>query len=85
MPCTAFLDIPVRVLGGFYMADRYALGDVVRLKKQHPCGGFEWKVIRLGADVKLRCLGCGRMVILEREELYRRTRAITPDGDQKRG
>jgi hypothetical protein len=44
----------------------------VRLRKPHPCGGSEWEVTRLGADIGLRCLGCGRYVMLERAVLERR-------------
>ena len=52
------------------------LGDVVRLKKQHPCGGYDWKVTRLGADIGLECLTCGHRVMLTRRELARRTKTI---------
>lgn len=50
----------------------FAIGDVVRLKKPHPCGGFEWTVVRLGADIGVKCLVCGRKVLLPRRELERR-------------
>jgi hypothetical protein len=50
----------------------FALGDVVRLRKPHPCGGFDWQVTRLGADIGLRCQTCGRHVLLERAVLERR-------------
>jgi len=67
------------------------LGDVVRLRRRHPCGGDEWLVDRLGADIGMRCLTCGRHVLLERAVLERRlvgfvgrgdpeiTRAVRPD------
>jgi hypothetical protein len=45
---------------------------VLKLRKAHPCGGFDWEVTRLGADIGLRCLGCGRRVLLERAVLERR-------------
>ena len=45
---------------------------MVRLRKPHPCGGYDWEVTRLGADIGLRCLGCGRRVMLERAVLERR-------------
>jgi hypothetical protein len=48
------------------------LGDVVRLRKRHPCGGYDWEVVRLGADIGLRCLGCNRRVLLERAVLEKR-------------
>jgi hypothetical protein len=53
-----------------------SLGDVLRLRKPHPCGGDTWQVTRLGADIGLRCLGCGRRVMLERAVLERRTKAV---------
>jgi len=51
------------------------LNDVLRLRKPHPCGSLEWKVVRLGADIGLECLRCGRRVLLPRRELARRIKA----------
>ncbi len=48
------------------------LDDILRLRKPHPCGSYEWKVVRLGADIGLECTGCGRRVLLTRRELARR-------------
>jgi hypothetical protein len=48
------------------------LGDVVRLKKKHPCGGYQWQVIRLGADIGIKCLQCQRRVLLPRSTFERR-------------
>ena len=50
----------------------FAVGDVVRLKKPHPCGGFDWSVVRLGADIGVKCATCGRRVLLPRRDLERR-------------
>ena len=50
------------------------LGDVVRLKKKHPCGSYEWQVVRLGADIGIKCRGCQRRVLLERHEFQRRVK-----------
>jgi hypothetical protein len=47
------------------------LNDVLRLRKTHPCGEDRWKVIRLGADIKIECLGCGRQIMLPRRKLAR--------------
>ena len=58
------------------MADDVRLGDVLRLKKRHPCGSEEWEVYRMGADIGLRCLGCGRRVLLPRARLQPRVRAV---------
>jgi hypothetical protein len=60
----------------------FAPGDVVRLRKPHPCGGREWTVSRVGADIGLVCSTCGRRVLLERRELERRViaREAAADG-----
>ncbi len=57
------------------------LGDVVRLKKRHPCGGYEWQVIRLGADIGISCLQCQRRVLLERSVFERRVKAFVSRGE----
>ena len=57
------------------------MGDVVRLRKPHPCGGFEWEVVRLGADIGLRCRGCGRRVLLERRTLEKRLKVFVSRGE----
>jgi hypothetical protein len=54
------------------------LGDRLRLRKQHPCGGFDWGVVRLGADIGLRCEKCGRRVLLPRSEVERRIKQVLP-------
>jgi len=56
------------------------IGDVVRLKKPHPCGANEWEVTRLGMDIGLACLGCGRKVRLIRSEFDRRFRVFVRRG-----
>ncbi len=58
----------------------FLMGDVVRLRKPHPCGGADWQVVRLGADIRLKCLTCGRLVLLERRELERRVKAFVSRG-----
>ena len=65
------------------MLPELQMGDIVRLRKPHPCGGYEWKVIRMGADIGLECLSCGRRILLTRRVLARRLKAILPEkGDQ---
>jgi hypothetical protein len=59
------------------------LDDVVRLRKAHPCGGYDWRVVRLGADIGLKCLSCGHRVLLPRRVFERRlksfiSRAVQP-------
>jgi hypothetical protein len=56
------------------------LGDVVRLKKKHPCGGYEWQVVRVGADIGIKCLKCQRRVLLERSVFERRVNAFISRG-----
>lgn len=52
------------------------IDDVVRLRKPHPCGGSDWQVVRLGADIGLKCLGCQRRVLLPRAEFERRVKSF---------
>ncbi len=56
------------------------LDDVVRLRKPHPCGSTDWVVVRLGADIGLRCLGCGRRVLLPRRTLEKRLKLFVTRG-----
>ena len=58
------------------------LDDVLRLRKPHPCGGYEWRVVRLGADIGLVCLTCGRRVLLTRREVEKRTKQIVSRGPE---
>jgi hypothetical protein len=55
------------------------IDDIVRLRKPHPCGSFEWKITRLGADIGLECMGCKRRVMLPRRQLARRLKTIVKD------
>jgi hypothetical protein len=57
------------------------LGDIVRLRRAHPCGSNDWLVDRLGADIGLRCQGCGRHVMLERRLLETRLDRFVSRGD----
>ncbi|KYH28045.1 MULTISPECIES: DUF951 domain-containing protein [Clostridium] len=58
------------------MIKEFYLGDIVEMKKQHPCGSKEWEVIRLGADIKIKCLGCNRIVMLPRSQFQKRVKKI---------
>ncbi len=57
------------------------LGDIVRLRRRHPCGGDAWLVDRLGADIGLRCEGCGRHILVDRPALERRITGFLRRGD----
>ena len=54
----------------------YAVGNVVRMKKAHPCGTDAWEILRVGMDFRLKCLGCGHMVMLPRPKFEKSVRAI---------
>ena len=63
------------------MVEDLSLGDIVELRKPHPCGSFNWKIVRLGADIKIRCIACERQVMLSRSELKKRTRSVESNPD----
>ena len=64
------------------MPDEIRLQDVVEMRKKHPCGSAVWVVTRIGADIKMKCAGCGRVVMLDRVEfLRRRKRLVSPGPD----
>ncbi|MHB0999728.1 MAG: DUF951 domain-containing protein [Armatimonadota bacterium] len=52
------------------------VGDTATMRKQHPCGSFDWEVTRIGADIGLKCLKCGRRVMLTREDFERRVKSL---------
>jgi len=56
------------------------LGDVVRLRKQHPCGGYEWEVVRLGADIGIKCRTCGRRLLLTRRKFEKSVKKLVSRG-----
>jgi hypothetical protein len=69
-----------RYVPGQVMALR--VDDVLRLRKPHPCGSYDWRVFRLGADIGLRCLGCDHRVLIPRSTLERRIRTFLARGPQ---
>ncbi len=67
------------------MAERrfdYHLGDIVRTKKAHPCGGDRWEVVRVGMDIRLKCLSCGHQMLLPRANVDKMVKTITAKVDQ---
>ncbi len=54
----------------------YEVGDIVRLKKQHPCGSSEWEILRVGADFRLKCTGCGHQIMVTRKLVEKNTREL---------
>mgnify|MGYP005956826645 FL=1 len=59
---------------------KFEVGDVVKLKKPHPCGSHEWEILRVGADFRLKCTGCGREVLLPRIKAEKLIRGVVQDG-----
>ena len=58
------------------MPDKFSVGDIVEMKKQHPCGSKQFEVIRLGADIKIKCTGCGRIIMLPRSKFQKDAKKI---------
>lgn len=58
------------------------LGDVYQLRKPHPCGGYNWRVVRLGADIGVRCTTCNRRVLIERPVFERRVKKLIERGPE---
>ncbi len=58
------------------------VGDVVRMKKQHPCGNFEWEILRVGMDFRMRCTGCGHQVMMPRRQAEKYIRQIVNDPER---
>lgn len=61
------------------MVRQFEIGDIIRMKKKHPCGSFEWKVVRTGARIRLKCMGCGHQILLERSILEKNIREVRKD------
>ena len=55
---------------------KWAVGDVVSLKKPHPCGGFEWEIMRIGMDFRIRCITCQRQIMLSRADFVKRVKEV---------
>lgn len=58
------------------MNREYQLGSIVEMKKVHPCGGKEWEITRVGADIKIKCLKCGRSIMLPRIEFNKKMKKV---------
>lgn len=56
--------------------DKYAVGDIVKLKKPHPCGNSEWEILRVGADFRLKCMGCGHQMMVTRKLVEKNDRGL---------
>lgn len=65
------------------MTEKIEVGDIVKLKKQHPCGGYDWEVLRVGTDLRIKCTTCDRQVWLPRREVLRRMKKIVSRKDEQ--
>lgn len=64
--------------------NNYNLGDVVEMKKQHPCKKSKyWEIIRMGVDIKIRCMGCDAVIMLERPYFEKRLKRVLSDSDKE--
>ena len=61
----------------------YHVGDVVRVKKPHPCGSNTWEILRTGMDFRLKCTGCGHMILIPRAKFEKMVRAIVQGAEEK--
>lgn len=61
------------------MSAQISLGDIVRLRKKHPCGSYEWQVVRLGVDIGLVCQGCGRRILIPRSTFNKRLKKVVSE------
>lgn len=58
------------------MDKEYKLGSIVMMKKSHPCGNNEWEIIRVGADIKIKCLACSRSIMMPRVDFNKKLKKI---------
>ncbi|MEI3604435.1 DUF951 domain-containing protein [Pseudogracilibacillus sp. SE30717A] len=61
---------------------QFSLNDIVEMKKQHPCGENKWKIIRMGMDIRIKCLGCDRSVMIPRNEFQKKLKKIIEKGSK---
>lgn len=59
----------------------YKLNDIVIMKKEHPCGTNKWEIVRLGVDIKIKCLNCGRTIMIPRIEFNKKLKKVINDGE----
>lgn len=64
------------------MVESFNLGDIVQMKKQHPCGSYDFEVIRLGADIKIKCVSCGRIIMIPRSKFVKAAKKIVKSGEE---
>ena len=62
-----------------YMKYDYKLGSIVIMKKQHPCGTNKWEIVRIGTDIKIKCLNCNRTIMLPRVDFNKKLKKVVTD------
>ncbi len=67
------------------MITEFSTGDTVEMKKPHACGGNEWLITRTGADIKLKCLRCERLIMMDRLDFLKRAKRVTARGGEDNG
>jgi len=60
----------------------YCVGDKVKLKKKHPCGNFIWEIMRVGADFRIRCEGCGHVIMIARNTLEKSIKEVIKNSEE---
>ena len=69
--------------GGKKMEDKkFQLNDIVEMKKPHPCGTNRWKIIRMGMDIRIKCVGCSHSVLLPRKEFVKKLKKVIGPEEQ---
>lgn len=63
-------------MAGKFFLFQYEKDDVVKMRKKHPCGSFEWKVMTIGSELKLECCGCKRMMVMDRPTIEKATASV---------
>ena len=61
---------------------KFELHDIVEMKKQHPCGTNAWKIIRMGADIRIKCEGCSHSVMIPRREFEKKMKKVTQSANE---
>ena len=74
------VEDPADYKGGHSMGYNYEVGDIVTLKKPHPCGSKEWEILRVGADFRLKCMGCGHQIMTARKLVEKNTKRFEEKG-----
>lgn len=65
------------------MIKEYDMGDIIEMKKTHPCGSKNWEIVRMGADIKIKCCGCDRIVMLPRSKFEKSAKKVAKKVDLK--